>query len=536
MEASLNSVPLILVCSSLLNGIVESDCACADFNPGNQLPSQTDESDCAYADDGFAPTLYHTLRAPFESDCACADDSLCTTDNDCACPTDDWAHTTHTLDETIAWQRAPALYRAPLPDNHELVLAPRGFGVIVLNAPARRVLDAFTQARPLPQVIATLDSITPAHAEQAARTFAALGLLRPLRAPSVPMRTHPHTLTAWLHVTNACNLRCAYCYVDKTNEVMHATTGIAAVNALFRSAQAHGFRAIKLKYAGGEPSLNFPLVLKLHAHARHLADATGIELREVMLSNGTALTETMLDVLREAQIRLMISLDGIGAPNDAQRASADGHGSYARIARTIERALARGIIPHLSITVTAQNAAHLAETVQFALERELPFNLNFVRHQHVSCPTLIRGVRAAFAIIENHLPKHSLLGILDRARLDQPHTYTCGVGRTYIVIDHRGHIARCHMKPGHTVGDVWHDDPLTAVQNARGDFQNIPADQKDECRDCTWKYWCAGGCPLLAFKTTGQINTPSPYCHAYKALYPELVRLEGLRLLRWQHN
>lgn len=504
-------IPYILV--SRTNGSVESDCACAD--------------------DGFVSTLHDTSHALSESDCACTDFHIA--DNDCACADDTWAQTTHALD-TIAWQCAPALYRAPLVGDYELALNPLAAGLVVLNAPARRMLDAFAQPRTLPQALAMLDSFAPVHVARAVREFAALGWLRPVGVCNTPARAQPRTLTAWLHITNACNLRCAYCYVDKTNEVMDEHTGIAAVDAIFHSAQTHGFRAVKLKYAGGEPSLNFALVMKLHARARHLADASDLELREVLLSNGVALTDAILDALGDARIRLMLSFDGIGATNDAQRASMDGCGSYTHIVRTIDRALARGITPHLSITVTAQSANHLAETVAFALARELPFNLNFVRNQHTSSATLIQGVRAAFAVIAKNLPKYNLLGVLDRARLDQPHAYTCGVGRSYVVIDYRGRIARCHMQLERAVDDVWRADPLVVVQNARGDFENVSVEQKDGCRNCTWRYWCAGGCPLLAHKTTGQSNAPSPYCEAYKVLYPELVRLEGLRLLRWQHN
>ncbi len=50
-------------------------------------------------------------------------------------------------------------------------------------------------------------------------------------------------LTAWLHVTNACNLRCPYCYVNKSAEGMDEPTGRAAVEAVIRSAIEHGFPA-----------------------------------------------------------------------------------------------------------------------------------------------------------------------------------------------------------------------------------------------------------------------------------------------------
>jgi len=518
MESSLDSDPLVLY--AFEKDTTESDCACASV---------------------FSPSILYTFGPLFESDCACPGDEFCLAEQDCACPDDGFAPATARAPrETIIWQAAPALYRAPLPNDHEVAFNPLGaVGVTVLNAPARRILDAFAQPRTLPQAIAALDAMTPANVLRASHDLAALGMLQPVGVASTFTRAQPRTLIAWLHITNACNLRCAYCYINKTNEAMDESTGIAAVEAVFRSALTHQFRAVKLKYAGGEPSLNFDLVMKLHAHARRLADASGLELREVLLSNGVTLTDTMLDAIRDAHIRLMISLDGIGIANDAQRARADGRGSYACIARTIDHAQARGITPHLSITVTTRNVDHLAETVAFALERALPFNLNFVRADgdpSADCARWIGGLRAAFAVIEKNLPPYSLLGTLDRARFDQPHEYPCGVGHNYIVIDHHGRVARCQMQITHAVGDVSYDDPLTIIRSAPDDFENLAVDQREGCDVCTWKYWCAGGCPLMTFRTMGRSNARSPYCEIYQTLYPELLRLEGLRILYRQYN
>lgn len=504
------------------------------------------ESDCACPDDGFKPRLdWYPYPERIESDCACPAHAFDVDSQDCACPDDGFLPSTaSTLNPTIAWQAAPALYRAPLPDDHELAFNPfGGVGVTVLNTPARRVLDAFAQPRPLPQAIVALNPIAPIDVIRVSNEFVALGLLHPLGAMPTIKPVQPHTLTVWLHVTNACNLRCAYCYVDKTDRAMDESVGIAAVQAIFRSAVTHGFRSVKLKYAGGEPTLNFDLVMKLHTHARQLADSTGLELREVILSNGTTLTAKMLDAIHDFGMRLMISLDGIGAANDSQRAFANGRGSYLLIASAIERARIHDVTPHLSITVTAKSADRLAETVAFALERDLPFNLNFLRDHRCVSPSvnladdqarLIDGMKAAFAVIEKNLPKHSIIaGLLDRASFSQPHEYPCGVGNSYLVIDHQGRIARCQMEMTQTVGNITQDDPVVAMRRVTDYFQNVSVEAKAGCQACIWKFWCAGGCPLLAFKTTGQSDVKSPYCGVYQSLYPDLVRLEGLRLLRW---
>jgi len=44
------------------------------------------------------------------------------------------------------------------------------------------------------------------------------------------------TLTAWLHVTNDCNLRCPYCYVSKSRDEMTEGVGLAAVERVIASA------------------------------------------------------------------------------------------------------------------------------------------------------------------------------------------------------------------------------------------------------------------------------------------------------------
>ena len=405
------------------------------------------------------------------------------------------------------WQLPPHLYRAPLPEAHELAFNPAGpVSVVVLNEPARRLLDAFAVPRPL--------------TDATARQLATLGLLTSNCAPQHATHDTQHTLTAWLHVTSQCNLRCAYCYAPRSDEAMDWETGRAAVDGVFRSALTNGFRAVKLKYAGGEPTLNFALVRLLHERAQALSARHNLELRAVVLSNGTVLTGEMIDWLRSEGVRLMISLDGIGAAHDAQRPFADGRGSFAQVARNVDRALARGLPPYLSITVTPRNAGGLADAQGPAHRIE---------------SQLIAGVKAAFAVIKASLPRRRLIdALVDRSVFGAPHEYPCGSGRNYLVIDPRGRVARCQMTMSQLVTDVWADDPLQAARGWRDGFQNVPVDEKEGCQDCTWRYWCAGGCPLLAYRTTGHSDVSSPYCSVYKALYPDVLQLEGLRLLKWQ--
>src|SRR2546421_6086186 len=103
------------------------------------------------------------------------------------------------------------------------------------------------------------------------------------------------TLTAWLHVTNNCNLLCHYCYLGKTKEDMSADTGYEAVDAIFRSAAANGFKGVILRYAGGEASLRMENVMALHDYAIQRSQKNGISLNANIISNGVALSQTAIN-------------------------------------------------------------------------------------------------------------------------------------------------------------------------------------------------------------------------------------------------
>lgn len=78
----------------------------------------------------------------------------------------------------------------------------------------------------------------------------------------------------------------------------------------------------------------------------------------------------------------------------------------------------------------------------------------------------------------------------------------------------------------------WRTERQVLIHADPSGVQNLSVEEKEGCKTCLWKYWCAGGCPLSTFRATGRYDVKSPNCHIYKALYPEVVRLEGLRLLR----
>jgi len=282
-----------------------------------------------------------------------------------------------------------------------------------------------------------------------------------------------------------------------------------------------------------------PVVQAAHARAQELAKRHGIQLNAVLLTNGVCLQDVVLSFLRSHGVRLMISLDGIGQTHDAERHFADGRGSSDLVMRSLERALECGIRPSLSVTVTGRNAHGVAAAVDLALQHALPFNLNFCRGNSSAsdlCAAneeLTAALRDVLHRIERRLPRQAVLSsMLDRVALGYPHRYACGAGRNYLVIDHMGMVARCQMDMKAAVTSVWADDPLTQIRSWQGGADFPPVEELDGCRQCLWRYACAGGCRLHD-RDGAQCDSRSPYCEVYRTMLPKILRLEGKRLLKW---
>jgi uncharacterized protein len=372
----------------------------------------------------------------------------------------------------------------------------------------------------------------------------AQGLLHPLTHTPIPQPndTQPKTLTTWLHITNACNLDCPYCFVRKSTERLTHNIGYQAVDSLVSTAQQHAFQKINLKYAGGEATLHFNLIRDLHQYALEQVKHTDIKVEAVILTNGVHFTSEMVAWSLDNNIRIMISLDGIGAVHDTLRPMHNGKSSFDRVMTTIDqRLLPTGLCPTISMTLTSSNIQDAPQMVEWMMiQRGLPLNFNFVRDTpnaknqesfRAEQITLIEGLTAAYKVVEEHLeivPLSHLNSLLDRLQM-VAHTHTCGVGRDYVVINHKGQVHSCQMHVNNSNAPLLQPDLIPLI--AHGKIPAIAVDSKVGCTSCQWRYRCSGGCPLETFRATGRWDIQSPYCMTYRSLYPILVRMVGLKLL-----
>lgn len=419
-------------------------------------------------------------------------------------------------------------------------------GIVVLDTLAESILNRFYE----PKKINAVEDVLSCDHEEEYQTIIKLinnKLLISADALSPDQILHEgdqlsEELTVWLHITNQCNLRCEYCFVDKTIHKMSVDTVEKSIDAIFRSAQYNAFKGVKIKYAGGEPTLNFKVLQHAHEYAKDKFANSEITVKEIILTNATHLNPEMVDYLKDNSIQVMVSLDGLGVDNDVQRHTLSGRGSFQNIDAGLKLLASREILPTISITISNKNCQAVPELTRWLLAQELPFTFNFYRENQFSAniedlaindASIINSLLLAYNEIESNPPSYSILDMLsDRAQLSASHSHTCGVGSSYLVIGHNGQVSKCHMLLHQPITTIYTENPLRVVRNDIESIQNPSVESKLECNKCDWRYVCTGGCPALTYRATGRFDVKSPNCNIYKSIFPRILEVEAIRLLK----
>ncbi|MEK7657788.1 MAG: radical SAM protein [Patescibacteria group bacterium] len=349
-------------------------------------------------------------------------------------------------------------------------------------------------------------------------------------------------IDVWFHITNNCNLRCPYCYIQKTNESMNKRMAYLAVDNLINSALSHYIPEVRLKFTGGEPLLRFSLIKGLVNYSKRQGEERGVKFSFHILTNGTLLSEKIVRYLKEENITLSLSLDGVEEENNRLRYYANSKGTFRRIEQSMKLLKDYGIRPYILTTVTALNLDGLPAFTRYVIKNKFSVRFSLYRELGVSKEALknytdevIKILHKCYDIYEENLPEEDFSSVhqLCDIKLKKSRKRVCGIGTKGVSIGHRGEIALCQALFNKPIGHISKDDALAAVRN-QNQFPShkYSINNYEHCKDCNWRYLCGGGCPVLTKLQYGRFDTFSPYCEVFRTLIPRLIRIMGLQILR----
>lgn len=341
--------------------------------------------------------------------------------------------------------------------------------------------------------------------------------------PAVPSPTR----AVW-ELTWRCNLRCSHCLVEggpNDKVELDTTEGLALIDALVDL----GVRRLTL--TGGEPLMRRDWE-QLARHAR----ARGLTL--LLSTNGLALSGPRLAAAAELGMIVVISVDGLRETHDRGRPFPEARAarsSYDETEAAIGRARAAGLDVIVITTVDRHNLDELpAVQVRMA---ELGVWRWTVQLGHATgrlaaedmLPSTRMPELARFLVRASRHPTvppvvHHTIGWLSR---DEPVLRSSGddtrlavwggtpCGASVIAVEPDGGVKGCPNQVGapFVVGNV-REEPLARIwaDRARWFWVDPPAAlAQGACAPCGLKARCGGGCPCVAWATTGHIYD-NPRC------------------------
>jgi sulfatase maturation enzyme AslB (radical SAM superfamily) len=165
-----------------------------------------------------------------------------------------------------------------------------------------------------------------------------------------------------LLIAGRCNLRCSYCYQDRTRPRarMNLSTARAAVDALLRWSPED----LGLSFSGGEPLLEAELLREVVEYL-DWRRPEGSPVEYTVTTNGTLLTPELTGFLLDHGFRVQISFDGVRAAQELRAP-----GSFDVVDGALRRLLAahadsrRGTVA-VEMTLTVAAIPRLAESVRY---------------------------------------------------------------------------------------------------------------------------------------------------------------------------
>jgi len=343
-----------------------------------------------------------------------------------------------------------------------------------------------------------------------------------------PEMQSPRSLNLWIHTTNKCTLRCTYCQVHKEQSFMTEETFQALMSKLVESAKKDNLSKITLRFAGGEPMMQFKLLSKYIPVLRNQLEKVGCNLRFAFLTNLTILNREILQFIKENKCGISVSLDGQDSFHDKTRVFRGGGGSFKLVRNNLNTLLNSGIKPFILTVVSEDNLDGLVDHTNFLLDHDLSFRYSFVREKHISNKEEMTSVLLdCYSVIEKKVlqgykftKKHKLCD----TNITNPGIQVCGAGRGSFAVYTDGTLHTCftmldQKKP---FGSLYSSNDMLSLSINQ---DVIPDLHNNNCGGCQYEYICAGGCPI------DRINGRSPYCDVFKALIPRVYQLIGLERL-----
>lgn len=170
--------------------------------------------------------------------------------------------------------------------------------------------------------------------------------------------------TLHLLLNEKCNFHCKYCYsAEGRSSAELDMEQIRTTLDYFLSGERTAPKDRTVMFmGGGEPVLSWKILEEAVSYAETTAAAQGTSVHFSLTTNGSIMTDKMLDFLKEHNFTVQISFEILPDVQNSQR------GSHKAVAENLVRLTEKGINNYVRSTITEMNVDRIPEMVEYCHE------------------------------------------------------------------------------------------------------------------------------------------------------------------------
>jgi len=366
-----------------------------------------------------------------------------------------------------------------------------------------------------------------------------LSLLSKAIAKRVIEKTIPPLNMMELFLTEACNLRCDYCFVATKRAYRRMSWEVAKRAIDFLMKESKEEKEVEILFFGGEPLLAFPLMRKVAEYAVQKADSLGKKVSFTCTTNATLLTEEHLRFAQQYGFLYLLSIDGVKEVHDKYRVKANGQGSFDDIMKKLPMLKRLQGWLGTRMTVNPDTVHRLSESVQALFEMginqfligvntDVPWSKEAMR-------TYAREMKKVWEFYQQKKREGAPIRIvefdetLEERRNRLCSVWGCDAGRTRVAVSIDGKLYPCarfvstypEIDGKYCLGDVWQG--WTDLEKRLDLMAGL--ERRTKCQNCKLASFCTGGCPAVNLYTTGNL----PKQHFTNFVFLRRARLPACR-------
>jgi radical SAM protein with 4Fe4S-binding SPASM domain len=323
-------------------------------------------------------------------------------------------------------------------------------------------------------------------------------------------------LMVFFFTTNKCSKGCDHCYNLSIDDGM--TRGVAdqSVRWLKRICIEENVKHLRVSFLGGEPLNTFDMVIYLvdQMHEKIEWVTPMPPDGHILHTNGDLLTDDMLKGLKSRRIKIALN------PT---------YDTLEEVEKKIIhiKSVCRGCT--LSIALNDFNMPRITDLARLAVKHHCQMRINRLYDGGKNLAYVNEYKNQMSEVLDILLSSEKPLWpnwIMESTypTWEGPkNPYSCG--RWLVIITPDGTLRSCNPDYDTKVGSIYthlHWKELKFPQ--RWSAKNLP-----ECQGCEWITWCQGGCPYSRKLAYGTYDKRTPFCSAFKQLFPKLMLLKD----RW---